>query len=88
MNIVQAKHMNDYTGKTYTYEVSKGYEIKKGQLLLVENKMKGKPSIVTAVTDSEEVSKNVLDMIMQGETVRSKVLGMYVMLPIIGGINE
>lgn len=88
MNIIQAKHVDDYTGKTYTYKLPKGLEIKKGRLLIVENKREREPSIAIAVTDSEEVSENVLNMIMQETTVCSKVLGLYIQTPIMGGIYE
>lgn len=82
MNIIQAKHLDVNTREIYTYEVPKKLEFRKGQLLLVENKRLGQPSIVIAVTDSEEVSENVLNMIMHGEKVQSKVLATYIKAPI------
>lgn len=77
MNIIQAKFLNDLVGKNYTYKITGTRRIRKDTLLLVENKKTGKPNIVISTTDSEDVSENVLNMIMQGKEVCSKVLGEY-----------
>lgn len=75
MNIVQAKFFNE--NKRYTYKVPQGTKIKKDTLLKVENKRTGGLDIVKAVTDSAVVDENVLDMIMQGKNVLSRVVGFY-----------
>lgn len=88
MNIVQAKHLGDNSAKAYTYQLPKEIRVEKGELLLVENKVTKKEDVVISVTDSEDVNKNVLNMIMQGQEVRSKVLGVYVKVPTTGGQYE
>ena len=78
MNIIQAKHINDLAGKSYTYKITDTRRIEKDTLLVVENKKTGKLNLVISTTDSEDVNENVLNMIMQGKEVRSKVLGEYI----------
>lgn len=87
MNIVQAKHLKDYTEIIYTYKLPREFRVDKGNLLLVENKANQTTDIAVAVTDSEDVNENVLNMIMKGQTVCSKVLAIYLKFP-IGGLYE
>lgn len=92
-NIINAHHwqMSQYSlkmSKGYTYEVPLNMKIKKGELLLVENKKTGGTDIVMAATNSDIVDDNVLEMIMGGELkVKSKVVGIY-RLEKIGDISE
>ena len=88
MNIVQAEHLNNYMGKRYIYRLYSGIEIKKGDLLLVENQLAGTPDVVKATGNSENVNENVLNMIMQGQEVRSRVLGKYTLVEFAGGSYE
>lgn len=88
MNIIQARHIGDNSEKAYIYQLPKETRVEKGELLLVENKVTKKEDIVIAVADSEDVSKNVLNMIMQGQEVRSKVLGVFIKIPVEGGKYE
>ena len=76
MNIIQAKHINfgQLTGKVYTYRLPDGLRIDAGEYILVENKRTGGVEIVKTVTNSEDVNKNVLKMIMDDKEVISKVL--------------
>lgn len=87
MNIVQAKRINDL-GKRYTYKVPAGITISKGVLLSVENKRTNKADTVIATSDSEDVSENVLNVIMQGREVISSVLGIYQLIKIGEGVNK
>lgn len=75
MNIVQVKFFNN--NKRYTYKLPMGIKIKKDTLLKVENKKTGGLDIVISVTDSAEVDENILNMIMQGKSVLSSVVGIY-----------
>lgn len=80
MNIVQAKHINDNLGKAYTYKIPGDFYIPKGTLMLAENSRTGKSDVVIATGESENVSKNVLNMIMQGKEVISSIIGVYWMM--------
>ena len=88
MNIVQAKHLDGIYDKRYTYRLPDGVMVAADTLLQVENQKTGKPDIVRAVTNSEDVNRNTLDMIMQGQKVISKVIGTYVMIPTSGKWEE
>lgn len=88
MNIIQAKHIVNSTDKVYTYQLPKGVFVRTDSLLLVENNQTGGRDLVKAVTNSEDVNDNILKMIMQGQNVRSKVLGMYFMIPILEADHE
>ena len=67
-------------------KIIKGFHLPDGvivtadMLLLVENQKTGKPDIVRAVTNSEDVNQNTLDMIMQGQKVKSRVIGTYFLI--------
>lgn len=88
MNIIQAKHLCGISNKRYTYRLPDGIMVAADTLLQVENQKTGKPDIVRAVTNSEDVNRNTLDMIMQGQKVTSKVIGTYVMIPTSGKWEE
>lgn len=82
MNIVQAEHISNNTGKAYIYKVPGDCYIAKGALMLAENNRTGKSDVVIAVSESEDVSKNVLNMIMQGKEVISSIIGVYWLMEI------
>lgn len=90
MNIVQAEHISNNTGKAYIYKVPGDCYIAKGTLMLAENNRTGKSDVVIAVSESEDVSKNVLNMIMQGKEILSDILGIYHFMEFkgIGGNHE
>ena len=48
--------------------------------MLAENSRTGKSDVVIATGESENVSKNVLNMIMQGKEVISSIIGVYWMM--------
>lgn len=88
MNIVQAKHLDGIYDKRYTYRLPDGVIVTADMLLLVENQKTGKPDIVRAVTNSEDVNQNTLDMIMQGQKVKSRVIGTYFLISILDESEE
>lgn len=78
-NIVQVEHLNDnglFTKKRYTFNVPDDVKLQKGDLVLCETKH-GNPSVARCVTDSVFVSDKILDAIMSGKKVISKVIGKY-----------
>lgn len=75
-NIVQVVHLNEWGSKRYTFNVPGDVELQKGDLVLCETKH-GNPSVARCVTDSMLVSDKILDAIMSGEKVISKVIGKY-----------
>lgn len=88
MNIVQAKHLDGIYDKRYTYRLPDGVIVTADMLLLVENQKTGKPDIVRAVTNSEDVNQNTLDMIMQGQKLKSRVIGTYFLISILDESEE
>jgi hypothetical protein len=76
MNIVQVNFINSITQKRYTYKVPNGISLNKGDIIRVRNK-DGKEAIATCVTDSENLSDNAVDMVMDGLDVLSDVIGVY-----------
>lgn len=88
MNIVQAKHLDGIYDKRYTYRLPDGVMVAADTLLKVENQKTGKPDIVRAVTNSEDVNQNTLDMIMQGQKVKSRVIGTYFLISILDESEE
>lgn len=88
MNIVQAKHLDGIYDKRYTYRLPDGVMVAADTLLKVENQKTGKPDIVRAVTNSEDVNQNTLNMIMQGQKIKSRVIGIYFMIPILDEPEE
>lgn len=76
MNIVQVNFINSITQKRYTYKVSNGISLNKGDIIRVRNK-DGKEAIAVCVTDSENLSDNAVDMVMGGLDVLSDVVGVY-----------
>lgn len=81
MNIIQARIVNSFGdgyGKKYIFKVPDGVSIKKDTLLAAEkNGGKDGIQIVKAVSDSIEVTDEVLDMIMDGKEVISSIIGVY-----------
>lgn len=81
MNIIQARIVNSFGdgyGKKYIFKVPDGVSIKKDTLLAAEkNGGKDGIQIVKAVSDSIEVTDEVLDMIMDGKEVISSIIGAY-----------
>lgn len=75
-NIVQVVHLNEWGSKRYTFNVPDDVKLQKGDLVLCETKH-GNPSVARCVTDSMLVSDKILDAIMSGEKVISKVIGKY-----------
>ena len=88
MNVIQAKHLSGISDKRYTYRLPDGVMVAADTLLLVENQKTGKPDIVRAVTNSEDVNQNTLDMIMQGQKVKSRVIGTYFLISILDESEE
>ena len=88
MNVIQAKHLYGISDKRYTYRLPDGVIVTADMLLLVENQKTGKPDIVRAVTNSEDVNQNTLNMIMQGQKLRSRVIGTYFVIPILDESEE
>lgn len=76
MNIVQVNFINSITQKRYTYKVPNGISLNKGDIIRVRNK-DGKEAIAVCVTDSENLSDNAVDMVMDGLDVLSDVIGVY-----------
>lgn len=88
MNIIQAKHINNFgdtSGEAYTYKLPDGVRIGAGQYILVENRKTGRNEIIKTVTDSEDVNGNTLKMIMGEKRVISRVLGEYLFFPLAAG---
>lgn len=81
MNIIQTRIVNSFGdgyGKNYIFKVPDGVSIKKDTLLAAEkNGGKDGIQIVKAVSDSIEVTDEVLDMIMDGKQVISSIIGVY-----------
>lgn len=91
MNIIQAKHINNYgdvSGRAYTYKLPDGARIGQGEYVLVENRKTGRNEIARTVTDSEDVNGNTLKMIMGEKRVISSVLGEYLFFPLDAGGND
>lgn len=88
MNVIQAKHLSGISDKRYTYRLPDGVMVAADTLLQVENQKTGKPDIVRAVTNSEDVNRNTLDMIMQGQKVKSRVIGTYFLISILDESEE
>ncbi len=76
MNIVQVNFINSITQKRYTYKVPNGISLNKGDIIQVRNK-DGKEAIAVCVTNSENLSDNAVDMVMDGLDVLSDVIGVY-----------
>lgn len=76
MNIVQVNFINSITQKRYTYKVPNGIGLNKGDIIRVRNK-DGKEAIAVCVTNSENLSDNAVDMVMDGLDVLSDVVGVY-----------
>jgi hypothetical protein len=76
MNIVQVNFINSITQKRYTYKVPNGISLNKGDIIRVRNK-NGKEAIAVCVTNSENLSDNAVDMVMDGLDVLSNVIGVY-----------
>lgn len=76
MNIVQVNFINSITQKRYTYKVPNGISLNKGDIIRVRNK-DGKEAIAVCVTNSENLSDNAVDMVMDGLDVPSNVIGVY-----------
>lgn len=76
MNIVQVRHIQNKNAKRYTYKVPDNTSLNKGDMVLTRN-INGKESVAICVTDSENLSTNVIDMIMCGAEVLSEVIGIY-----------
>ena len=72
MNIVQVVYKN--SNIRYVFEVPEGVKLLKGDLVETHNVCM---NIAQCVTDSEEVSENVVDMIMEGKKVTAKITGKY-----------
>lgn len=83
MNIVQANLIESYSQKRYTYKVPEDITLKKNDIIRVRNKngKNGKEIIkeiiMVCVTDSENLSDNAVDMVMDGLDVLSDVIGVY-----------
>lgn len=79
MNIVQVKLIENYSQKRYTCEVPKDITLKKNDVVRVRNKngKNGKETIMVCVTDSENLSDNAVDMVMDGLNVLDNVVGVY-----------
>lgn len=80
MNVVQVTLFEDITKKWYTYKVPEGIRIKKGYIVKVKNR-DGREIPAVCVTDSEELSDNAVNMVMNGEKVVSSVIGMFSYMP-------
>lgn len=76
MNIVQVNFINSITQKRYTYKVPNSISLNKGDIIRVRNK-DGKEAIAVCVTNSENLSNNAVDMVMDGLDVLSNVIGVY-----------
>ncbi len=87
MNIVQVNFINSITQKRYTYKVPNGISLNKGDIIRVRNK-DGKEAIAVCVTDSENLSDNAVDMVMDGLDVLSDVIGVYNLVEFQKMINE
>lgn len=79
MNIIQTRVINmfgDPSGTKYIFRVPEGVEIAKDTLLLAQrNGGKEGTQIVKSVTNSAEVSDEVLEMITDGRKVISSIIG-------------
>lgn len=80
MNIVQIQYPNNVERKRYTFKVPDGIIIRENDVVRVRNRG-GNEEIGIAVTDSVDVSDNIVDMIMSGKEVVSSVIGKYEYLP-------
>lgn len=76
MNVVQVRLLEDNSNKRYTYALPEDKAINKDKLVRVRNH-NGKEKIGITVTDSEHLSANAIDMIMQGQEVQSCIIGRY-----------
>lgn len=76
INIVQVNFINSITQKRYTYKVPNGISLNKGDIIRVRNK-DGKEAIAVCVTNSENLSDNAVNMVMDGLDVLSDVIGVY-----------
>lgn len=78
-NIVQVVH---YSGgqatnrERYTFNVPHGVKLEKDDIVLVEQR--GGNAVAKCITDSEEVSDTVEDMIMRGKQITGSVVGKYI----------
>lgn len=72
-NVVMIKHIDDYTGKKYTFNVPAGITLKKGQLVILEN-ARG-TAFGECVTDSEMLSDNAYSMLNGGNAITGWVVG-------------
>lgn len=79
MNIVQTNLIESYSQKRYTYKVPEDITLKKNDIVRVRNKngKNGKETIMVCVTDSENLSDNAVDMVMDGLDVLDNVVGVY-----------
>lgn len=76
MNIVQVDFIDSIMPKRYTCKVPNGISLNKGDIIRVKNK-NGKEAIAVCVTNSENLSNNAVDMVMDGLDVLSDVIGVY-----------
>lgn len=79
MNIVQTNLIESCSQKRYTYKVPEDITLKKNDIVRVRNKngKNGKETIMVCVTDSENLSDNAVDMVMDGLNVLDNVIGVY-----------
>ena len=77
MNVIQVRHINDYSGRLYTFQLPDGVAVTEGTLLKVKPKRKCE-DLAIAVTNSVEVEdETILKMVAGGNKVCSKVVGIY-----------
>lgn len=85
MNIIQTRVINMFgnpSGTKYIFRVPEGVEIAKDTLLLAQrNGGKEGTQIVKSVTNSAEVSDEVLEMITDGRKVISSIIGELRLVP-------
>lgn len=75
-NVVQVRIAEDKSQKRYTYNVPENVVLSKGDIVCVQNH-NGRKTIAICVTDSEYLSDNDIDMIMNDSQVISNVIGKY-----------
>lgn len=75
-NVVQVRFLQDPSKKRYTFNVPCNEKICKGDVVRIRNKNDSE-MIAIAETDSEMLSENAIDMIMDGKEVISWVIGKY-----------
>lgn len=80
MNIVQVKLLENTGGKRYTYNVPENETLLKGDTVMVRN-ANGSKHLAICETNSERLTSNVVDMIMNGQRVLSDVIGVFTFRP-------